>query len=706
MGTRIRWHLFFGREAHWIVHDEIFHRHPFLSSPFLSFFTSNGIQYYYFYYVVSMLPTSSTIIDRHKRQYSRALPQQNNKSSRINPRTMSSEQTSDEYDSSDGDINESFINEDVSLVDDLLRAKLDRIVELEQEINEKDTEVANMRQQVVEMEVKRKHQVYNLRLEYDTCRREKDATEERLAEVYKDMQLLVQPEKNKKSQDDNNDNDDSELEEAKEKFQHALSIKDSQMQMIRTSYDEIIKTLKEEIVEITDAGTQQELVLINQLENLDKEKKEAEEYLMQKVEEKEEAMENLRRRQGGRDGRSICSGDIEELENELSALLLDKTNLQEELALEQEKSHEAICILEQTNSMLEEKVQALASDLAVQRAGVEGVQTTTASMTITREEDIGAFIDRVAEIREQAELSVNKLAKIIHVAKAGMDLEDSEVEIGDDAEMVLSISESAALVHDQVNLSLRLIELQLQNRLKLLRNEKYGSAGDNNKNIPRDTILVHKMDQVTDDTKLAISKAEEGFSEQMEHLEEHALHEMKRATKELEQSSESIKQLENENAALRQEINDCKAARLASDQQESNSDERASSDVETLCVSKHTVEQLEMETLRVVAVVRIKNEAIKTLSDELAKYKIRDKELQAQLSRISAFPTSPANNSKTSSSRTAKSRASSRFSTREGRKENTTPTKLSPRSTTITPLRPSSREIFAPQSAKPNKKIV
>ncbi|CAJ1942362.1 unnamed protein product [Cylindrotheca closterium] len=597
-----------------------------------------------------------------------------------------SEQISDEYDSSDGDINESFTNEDVSL-DDLLRAKLDRIEDLEQEISEKDAEVAKMRQQVVEVEVKRKHQVYSLRLECDTCRREKDATEERLAEVYKDMELLVEPE---------NKSPDSELEEAKEKFQHALSIKDSQMQMVRTSYDEIIKTLKEEIVEITEAGSQQELVLINQLENLDKEKSEAEEYLMQKVEEKEEAMESLRRR--SRDGRSMCSGDVEELENELSALLLDKTNLQEELALEQEKSNEAIRILEQSNTMLEEKVQVLAVDLAVLRAGVEGVQST--SMTITQEEDIGTFIDRVAEIRKQTESSVDKLSKIIHSAKASMELEDSEVEIGDDAEMVLSTSEAAALVHDQVNLSLRLIELQLQNRLKLLRNEKYGS-GDN---IPKDTILVYKMDRVSDDMKLAIAKAEQSFSEQMQQLEEQALHEMKRATKELEHSSESIKQLENENAALRQEINDCKDTRLASDQQ-SHSDERAS-EVETLCVNKHTIDQLEMETLRVVAVVRIKNEAIKTLSDELSKYKIRDKELQAQLNRVSAFPTSPVANSKTSS-RTGKSRTSSRFSVREGRKENTTPTKSSPRSASnITPLRPSSREVFAPHSAKRNKKTV
>ncbi|KAL3930953.1 MAG: hypothetical protein SGBAC_011535 [Bacillariaceae sp.] len=596
------------------------------------------------------------------------------------------EQIHDEYDSSDGDINESFINEDISL-DDLLRAKLDRIEELELEIKEKDTEIANMRQQAVGMEVKRKHEVYNLRLEFDICRREKDATEERLAEVYKDMQLLVQPD---------NNSEDSELEEAREKFQHALSIKDSQMQMVRTSYDELIKTLKEEIVEVTDAGTQQELILINQLEAIDKEKKEAEEYLMQKVEEKEEAMEILRRQ--GRDSRSMCSGDIEELENELSALLVDKTNLQEELALEQEKSNEAIRILEQSNIMLEEKVQALAVDLAALQVGVEGVQTT--NMTITREEDIGAFIDRVAEIREQTESSVDKLAKIIRVTKVGMDLEDSEVEIGDDAEMVLSTSESAALVHGQVNLSLRLIELQLQNRLKVLRNEKYG-FGDN---IPKDTILVHKMDQVSDDAKLAVSKAEESFSDQMAQLEERALHEMMRATKELEHCSECIKQLENENCALRQEINDCKATTLASDQQ-SQSDGRASSDVETLCVSKQTIEQLELETLKVVAVVKMKNEAIKTLSNELSKYKIRDKELQAQLNIVSAFPTSPAANSKTSSRTGNISRTPSRFSTREGHKENRTPTKLSPRSTSITPLRPSAREIFAPHSAKRNKKI-
>jgi hypothetical protein len=579
-----------------------------------------------------------------------------------------------EYESSDGFVDEYTVEDDEISLDDLLRNKLDRIIELELDNSQKDKELAKMRQSVVASMVKGKKEVYLLKLELNTCRREKDASEERLAEIYEDMHHLVQPESK---------TEESELQEATEKYQQAISIRDNQLQMVQTSCGEAIKTLKEEIADLMEDRHRMELGLLNQLSSLDEEKRETEAYLMRRIEEKEESIEMLRRR--GRDGQSLYSGDVEELENEISTLLLEKKNLEEALALEQEKSDEEIKYLEHSNNILEEKVQALAIDVAVLRSRNDG--TKTVYTIVKKEEELGSFIDKVAEIREQTDRSVQKLYQAIDKVKSD---EASEVGYNEDGERLLSTLESASLVHDQVKLSVRLIELQLQNRLKSVRNEKFGAKVT----AAKDTILVHKMNEIQEDTMGAISKIEGVLSQQIRHQEGKTLNELHQIKAVLEKRTEALKRIQSDNNELQQEIAKLKAAYMT--KTDASREEEKTSDTETISVSKHTIDQLEIETLRIVDTVKMKNETITTLSIELSRHKIREKELKVQLDRFSAFPpptfTIGGRNTNLNTMSTG-APPLSRSPEEERRKGRTTMPKGGS-TMMIAPLRPSSREVF------------
>lgn len=570
-----------------------------------------------------------------------------------------------DYQSSDGFVDEYTSDEGIS-VDDLLRNKLDRIMELELESTKKEKEMANMRHTVVATEVKRKKEVYLLKLELETCRREKDASEERMAEIYEDMLHLVQSEPT---------TEDTELEAASKKYQQIISIRDNQLQMLQTSCREVVKTLKEEVEDLMEDRQRMELDLLNQLSSLDDEKRETEAYLMRRVEEKDEAFEMLRRRGGN--SRSSHSGDIEELENEISTLLLEKKNLQEAFVLEQEKSDEEVKYLEHSNTILEEKIQALAVDIAVLRAGNDGSKMV--DTIAKREEELSSFLDKVAGIRDQTDQSIQNLKETMDKAKS-----TSAIISKEDTESLLSTLVSASLVHDQVKISFRLIEVQLQNRLKAIRNEKFG----NNGTTPRDTVLLHKMKEIQAETIEAISKVEVTLSQQIYQSEGKTIKELRHVKSLLEDRTEALQRMQDENDSLQREFTRIKGGAG----EEGSREEEKACDTEMIRVNKQTIDQLEIETLRIVHSVQMKNETIQTLSNELSRHRILEKELTEQLDRLSAFPSAIGGKNRPPTSMTIAISKHARSPEEKKRKERTRMPRKG-RKIMIAPLRPSSREL-------------
>jgi hypothetical protein len=520
--------------------------------------------------------------------------------------------------------------------------------------------------------VERKREIYLLSLELVTIRREKDASEERLAEIYKDLQNLVQPESN---------NDSKTPEEALLKYQEAISVYENQVQMVQTSCGEVLKTMKEEIISIMEEKGRVELDLLNKLSSLNTEKKEVEANLLQRVVEKDMTIELLQKR--GMDGHSLYSGDVEELENEISTLLLEKKNLEDALTEEQKQYDVEIQHLERSNAMLEQKVQALAIDVAVLRSGND--ESKNIKDTIERrEEELGLFIDRIAQIRDQTNSSVENLKSVINKAKANCTAEDD-----DDSERILSMLEAISLVHDQLKVSLHMIELQLQNRLKALRNEKFGIKST----AAKDNLIDTKLKEIKRDTLEATSKLEDKLSESIGRFEIKTVESAEQMKAVIQKRAETLEKLQSDNQELKQEI-----IKLKLSLEEGFCDDEKTSETDAVSVSKHIIDQLQFEILKVVDSVKVKNEAIKTLSAQLYHQRLREKEMRLQLRRVSAYPESPekattaGKNHKTKIMQIKPISKSPSHLVDEGKVDES-----GTRTVQIAPIRPSRREIFSPQ---------
>jgi hypothetical protein len=142
-----------------------------------------------------------------------------------------------------------------------------------------------------EMTVRNAETVYFLQLELDTTRRSKEAVEDRMAELYRDMQDL-QDYNNTIHQNKSNPNhhrsrpesttvapdvDDSVAVMMKshqtqiEKYERMLRIMNNQISLLKASSESMVKSLKDEITDLMDDKTKSEIALWNRIHDLERE---------------------------------------------------------------------------------------------------------------------------------------------------------------------------------------------------------------------------------------------------------------------------------------------------------------------------------------------------------------------------------------------------------------------------------------------------
>ena len=544
-------------------------------------------------------------------------------------------------------------DEDISL-DDLLCNKLDRITELELVISNKNKDISKLRESVVESDVKHKQEVYFLKLELETCRRENKAAEERVVEMYKELNNLIKQPETK--------TDDSESEAATEKYQQAIALCENQLQMVKSSHSETIKTMKAEILELMEDKSCMELDFLNQLSSLKAEKKDQETLFLQRLEEKEVAIEIMRKR--GSDGQSVYSLDIEGMENEISSLLLEKQNLKDAFTKEQEQADEEIHYLLQSNTILEQKIDALKIDIAVLRSGNSGQRT---KYTIAKEkEEIAMFMNKVMFMNKSTEESMKKLEELHHSIRAS-----STEDLDKNSLHLLTTLESASLVYAQTKVSVQLLELKLENQLQSLQLEV-----SENGLLTQNTSTISRIREVKNNTLEAMAQLEETLSQEILHVKEKALGEVKQIKEILENQAYAWKVLHHD------DCKDCEKETGELKQQESSSDGEAS-ESQSICVRREIIDQLQVEVLAVVEKMKQKDEAIKALIVQLHHQKNREKDLLRELRQAQKAVKYGKSLRKTSNST-----------------ESVTTSPSTSNSILLKPLPPSPREVFPPQIEK------
>ena len=505
----------------------------------------------------------------------------------------------------------------------LLQLKLERITYLESAKKIQDEYMETMRRERLEESLKNKQQVYWLQLELDNTLRDKLASEERMAELYQD--LMHQEESTDIAGSVPVEGDLAELVQELQakvyKYEQTFGILDNQINMVKTSCDQVVKCLKEEIVDLMDDRCRMEMDLLNQFATLDKEKRNVQLDLQGQNQVKNEMIARLRKQSGDDDSR-----DVEELEKELAKLRIAKNEMEDILRQEELEADDRIQSLEEANVKLERKLEAAADDLEVMGSSSDAQETVKVLDRMTKErEETDSTLERVVNIWELADASVQSLEDAMDQLRPtnGTDLK------GDRARL-LSTLESVSLVHGQVKVSLLLIELKMRNQLTSLKNDKLTMVWDG----PSDQEVTKQMHCIQKDAMSALKHVEGTMTKQMRQMEERTSEETKCMKQALEQRTETLQSMQQEHKQLQEEIARMKESANSCASPVTTDDGLISPpSMKKPIVSGQVLDQLLVEVENVVERVQLKNDVIQALQANLKESAKREQILKKELKR-------------------------------------------------------------------------
>jgi hypothetical protein len=521
-------------------------------------------------------------------------------------------------------------DDDLSLHDYSLQEKLERLAYLEKAKQSQDEYLETMQRERLKESLDYKQQVYWLLLELGNTRREKVASEERMAELYQD--LMHQEESTDITGSVPPVEGDSvellqELQAKVHKYEHTFGILDNQMNMVKTSCDQVVKTLKEEIADLMDDRCRMEMDLLNQLAATENEKRNAKLDLQVQIRIKNETIARLQQQNEDNDSR-----DVEELEDQLAKLRMAKKDVGDILRQERAETDDHIESLEEANAKLEQMLETAADDLEVMRSSPDAKETAKALDQLTKErEEIVSTLERTANIWEKADASVQSLEDVMDKLRP-----TNETDLKGDRARLLSTLELASLVQGQVKVSLLLVELKMRNQLTSLKNDKIIMAWA----APTDQEVTKQMQRIQKDATSALTHIEGAMSEQMLQMEERTVEETKSMKQALEQRTETLQSMQQEHKRLKVEIsrmkkstNSCASPGTIRSMVPTDDSLNSPSPIKKPIVSGHVLEQLEAEVLNVVERVQHKNNTIQALQANLKEYAIREQILMKELKR-------------------------------------------------------------------------
>ena len=402
----------------------------------------------------------------------------------------------------------------------------ERIASLERQRTKQDEATSMLRSELGAVQIKHKEESYWLRLEVDNLRKDKEAAEDRMAELYRDMREI----------DNMNEEHDLmgggaapvcvdsgyvlHLQSQLSKSMQTMGVLDNQIGMVKRSCDEVVKSLKEEIADVMDDKCRVEMELLNQLAVLDNEKKnlkdECEERVSvekSKIRCKEEHITKLkeeirllRQIKDGRRGTQNGTHENKGGERERGAASVGETvatashfdnpgpsrtgissrgresDLLDEIhRLEVEIDHlrtnnndqndDKLLALEDTIADQDDQIERLVAEVDGLRQSSSDEAEAVLTAVQNNRDDALETLDRIAEYWEKADESIQMLEDVMEELRPVDDDPQSSGLREMDRYRTLSTLETATLVHSQIKLSLLLVELKCRNQLTTLRSE-------------------------------------------------------------------------------------------------------------------------------------------------------------------------------------------------------------------------------------------
>ena len=160
----------------------------------------------------------------------------------------------------------------------LLKEKESSIAILERSQSEKVKARAQLQSKLEGAKLKHKEECYWLRLDLDSICKDKEAVEDRIAELYRDMREIDGMDMERQvlhvtgAEETAHSGYVTYLQYQLSKSRQTMAVLDNQIGMVKHTCDEIVKSLKEEILEVMEDKSCVEMELLNQLSTLDDEK--------------------------------------------------------------------------------------------------------------------------------------------------------------------------------------------------------------------------------------------------------------------------------------------------------------------------------------------------------------------------------------------------------------------------------------------------
>ena len=155
-----------------------------------------------------------------------------------------------------------------------------------------EAEIKKLQRDLNESRVKHGKEVYWLRLELDSSRRDKEAAEDRTTELFHDLQeILEQPTRHSDDADVSKTKVDSAdictepdyvaaLQDRISAYAKSVEVFTSQIDMLKTSSEAVMTSMKEEVNDLMEEKSLMEMDLLNQISDLDNEKRDLEVRLL------------------------------------------------------------------------------------------------------------------------------------------------------------------------------------------------------------------------------------------------------------------------------------------------------------------------------------------------------------------------------------------------------------------------------------------
>jgi chromosome segregation ATPase len=514
-------------------------------------------------------------------------------------------------------------------VEDRLQELIGKVAILERQKLVQDEQLLTLQKEMNETDVKHKEEVYWLQLELESARREKEAAEDRMAELYRDLREMTEEGQEELEDTQTPARTDTEyivdLQERVVKYARTLGVLDNQLSMVKNSCDEVVKSLKEELEDVIEEKCRMEMDLLNQLAVLDNDKRDVEVEFDEQMRIKEEHINNLSQGIGVMNGYhgNGDSNKVDDLRQEITRLTEQTKKLEDELATVRAESSEKITHLEETNAEINAQIEKLTGDMDVMRqdSTAEAVQVLE-SLTRDRDETLAA-LERVANIWERADESVQTLEDVMDQIRP-----NDKNAVEGNKERLLSTLETASLLHGQIKVSLLLVELNLRNQLGALRNDKLQLGSTDVAAASRN--FSEQVKEIQNEAMATISQVDAKLTAGIKQLEEATRSETIEMKDALLAKTEELKSLQATHAKLEKEIANLKNA----DEAKVNGHVLNGATGASSSVSREVLERLQSEVLKVVQRVKEKNEIIGRLNTCVEEHKMREQILKKELKRV------------------------------------------------------------------------